>query len=223
VRQAQKGLAKSYFGEGRYAEAETIYRELGSGDLPELAALYEKQGRSAEAEALRARLVDPATDPGGLDHPLEGLRALARDQYQLGHYDDVEATEKRAIATAEKIFGADDTRIAPALSDLATFYELLGRYSDAEPIRERILALFERGVAQGVAIPSGALKEGRPASSLIGIAAALDRLAQLKEKQGLFDEPTQMRLGDKGALNVRFTLRFGLGIMGRRPKGRTFS
>jgi serine/threonine protein kinase len=51
---------------------------------------------------------------------------------------------ERALASAEKTFGADSTKILPNLQDLAYCYQRQEKYSDAEPLLRRALTIHEK-------------------------------------------------------------------------------
>jgi len=177
-------LAALYRNQGRYAEAEPLYkrslaiREKARGpDHPDvalalnnLAALYDKQGRTAEAEPLHKRALAVFEKALGPDHrdvatALNSLASLYDDQ---GRYAEAEPVLKRALAIYEKALGPDHPDVALSLNNLAALYDDQGRYAEAEPLYKRSLAIKEK-----------ALGPDHPA-----VARALNNLALLYKEQG---------------------------------------
>ena len=82
--------------------------------LNNLAALYADQGRYADAEPLYKRALAIREKALGPDHPdvatsLNNLAELYRDQ---GRYADAEPLYKRALAIYEKALGPDHPNVA---------------------------------------------------------------------------------------------------------------
>jgi tetratricopeptide (TPR) repeat protein len=67
-----------------------------------------------------------------------GAKALAE-----GRPIDAEKNWKSALQLAER-FGPDDGRLTISLNNLAEFYQNEGKYTEAEPLRKRALALMEK-------------------------------------------------------------------------------
>ena len=116
--------------------------------LNNLAALYSDQGRYAEAEPLYKRALAICEKALGPDHPdvgssLNNLAALYRDQ---GRYAEAEPLFKRSLAIREKALGPDHPDVATSLNNLAALYELQGRYADAEPLYKRSLGIYEKAL-----------------------------------------------------------------------------
>jgi tetratricopeptide (TPR) repeat protein len=120
----QAWLAGLYYSQGRYAEAEPLYRrslqireqQLGAEhpdtatSLNNLALLYRSQGRYAEAEPLYRRSLEILTATLGFNHPntrtgranLANLYDDMAAQWKLqGHYDKVVEYLEHAIALRE--------------------------------------------------------------------------------------------------------------------------
>jgi Tetratricopeptide repeat len=60
-----------------------------------------------------------------------------------GKYDEAVAAAKEALASLETAFGAADARLSKPLRELARFYELTGRYKDAEGAYRRAIGVLE--------------------------------------------------------------------------------
>jgi CHAT domain-containing protein/tetratricopeptide (TPR) repeat protein len=176
VAQSLSDLAEVYRAQGRYADAEPLYRralaifEKARGyDQPNvaialhnLAVLYENQGRFADAEPLFKQSLAIGEKALGPDHPSVGISliALAELYREQGRYADAEPLYKRALATSEKALGPDHPTVAAALNYLAELYRWQGRFADAEPLYKRSLAIGEKALGpdhRDVAISLGNL------------------------------------------------------------------
>ena len=187
-RRALNDLAELYHDQGRYADAEPLFkraltiREKALGpDHPDvattlnnLAELYHDQGRYADAEPLYKRSLAILEKALGPDHPdvatdLNNLAELYRDQ---GRYAEAEPLYKRSLAIKEKALGPDHPSVAASLKNLAGLYRNQGRYAEAEPLSKRSLAIYEK-----------ALGPDHP-----DVATALSNLAALYDDQGRYAE-----------------------------------
>jgi tetratricopeptide (TPR) repeat protein len=148
--------------EGRYAEAEPLYkraltiREKALGpDHPDvgpplnnLALLYHAQGRSRDAEPLYRRTLALQERALGPDHPalastLNDLGDLYRVQ---GRYREAEPNYKRALTIREKALGPHHPDVGTSLGSLALLYHAQGRYAEAEPLYKRALTITEKAL-----------------------------------------------------------------------------
>src|SRR5271166_915342 len=91
------------------------------GALNNLAVVYKSQGRYAEAEGLYKRALAIREKALGASHPnVAGtLNNLALLYAAQAKYADAEALYKRALAIKEKAFGKDHPSVASTLSNLA--------------------------------------------------------------------------------------------------------
>nr|MBP9089826.1 tetratricopeptide repeat protein [bacterium] len=159
VASSLNNLAELYRTQGRYADAEPLFKrsiairesKLGAEhpnvatSLNGLALLYKTQGRYADAEPLYKRSLAILEKVNGQDHPdvataLNNLAALYQTQ---GPYADAEPLYKRSLAIRESKLGADHPDVAISLGSLASLYVSQGRYADAEPLFKRSLAIQE--------------------------------------------------------------------------------
>ena len=127
-------LAGIYVTQGKYAEAEPLYKRslaiLGpehpdvAASLNNLAVLYDNQGRYEEAEPLYQRALAVYEEALGPEHPntSHGLNNLAALYYSQRRYKEAE----------------------PRLNNLALLYYHQGHYEEAEPLYERALAILEK-------------------------------------------------------------------------------
>jgi tetratricopeptide (TPR) repeat protein len=181
-------LAGLYKSQGRYPEAEPLYRrslqireqQLGADhpdtatSLNNLAALYYSQGRYPEAEPLYRRSLQIREQQLGADHPdtatsLNNLAALYKSQ---GRYPEAEPLYRRSLQICEQQLGADHPDTAISLNNLAVLYESQGRYPEAEPLYRRSLQICEQQL--GADHPD--------------TATSLNNLALLYESQGRYPE-----------------------------------
>jgi tetratricopeptide (TPR) repeat protein len=114
--------------------------------LGRIARLYYDQGRFGEAEPLYLRSLAISEKSLGADHPdvaatLNNLAGLYRRQ---GLYEKVEPLYLRSLAIKEKSLGADHPDIAVTLNNLAGLYRRQGLYEKAEPLYLRSLQIAEQ-------------------------------------------------------------------------------
>ena len=137
-----------------------------------LAALYEAQGRYAEAEPLFKRSIvtmEETLDPNHSDLAT-GLNHLGLLYYVQGKYADAEPLFKRALLIREKTLGPDHPDVARSLNNLGLLYKTLGHYADAEPLYQQALLIWDRIMGK----------------SSLESATALNNLGTLYQVQGLF-------------------------------------
>ena len=101
--------------------------------LNNLAGLYVSQGRYAEAEPLYRRSLVIYEKALGPDHPdvartLGNLAGLYRAQ---GRYAEAEPLYRRSLVIFEKALGPDHPEVATTLNNLALLYDNQGRYAEA--------------------------------------------------------------------------------------------
>lgn len=181
-------LAFSLEDQGRYVDAETLYRRslailekaLGPDhpnvgmSLNNLAALYKAQGRYAEAEPLNRRSLTIQEKARGPEHPdvAYPLNNLASLYERQGRYAEAEPLYRRSLAIFEKAVGSDHPNVGTTLGNLAGLYRVQGRYAEAEPLYRRALVIKEK--ALGPEHPD--------------VAYPLENLAELYVSQGRYAE-----------------------------------
>ena len=162
-RTSLNNLAALYRYQGRYADAEPLYkrslaiREKALGpehpdvaySLNNLAALYELQGRYAEAEPLYKRSLAIREKALGPDHPdvAVSLNNLA------GLYRSIKVAMPTPSRSTSARWRSEKRRSVPiipmshsSLNNLAELYDAQGRYADAEPLYKRSLAIREKAL-----------------------------------------------------------------------------
>ncbi len=179
-------LARVYWKQGKYAEAEGLWKRslaisektLGAGHsevvdtLGNLAVVYKEQGRYAEAEGLLKRALTINEKARGGNHPsgANTLHNLADLYQEQGKYADAEGLYKRSLAIREKVLGQDNPEVADTLNNLANVYHSQGKYAAAEGLHKRSLAIREKVLGQD-----------NPE-----VAKTLNNLAGLYEEQGKY-------------------------------------
>jgi tetratricopeptide (TPR) repeat protein len=188
-------LAKLYYDQGRYSDAEPLFvralsireHQLGANhpntaaSLNNLANLYESIGRYSDAETLFVRALSISEQRLGANHPntAASLNNLATLYESIGRYSDAEPLFVRALSISEQRLGANHPNTAASLNNLANLYKSIGRYSDAEPLYIRALEISEHQL--GANHPN--------------TAASLNNLATLYESIGRYSdaEPLYVR------------------------------
>jgi tetratricopeptide (TPR) repeat protein len=102
--------------------------------LIKLAELYSAQGRYGEAEPLFKRVLEICKKFLGAEHPytasaLNNIASLYRDQ---GRYGEAEPLYQSALEIWRKILGEEHSDTATVLNNLANLYRAQGRYEEAE-------------------------------------------------------------------------------------------
>ena len=67
------------------------------------------------------------------------------EAYKQARYDDAEKAYLAALKEAEN-FGPQDSRLATPLNNLAALYDAQGKYTEAEPLYQRSLAIWENAL-----------------------------------------------------------------------------
>jgi tetratricopeptide (TPR) repeat protein len=177
-----------YRSQGRYEEAEPLYRDalamkkrlLGEAhpdvatSLNNLALLYDSQGRYEEAEPLYLDALAMKKRLLGEAHPdvATSLNNLALLYDSQGRYEEAEPLYLDALAMKKRLLGEAHPAVATSLNNLAALYDSQGRYEEAEPLYLDALAMSKR-----------LLGEAHPA-----VATSLNNLAALYRSQGRYEE-----------------------------------
>jgi tetratricopeptide (TPR) repeat protein len=80
---------------------------------------------------------------------LNAIYGQFEQHYQAGHYAEAERLGKQALDLCEARFGRDRSNCAPTLNDLARVYLNQGKYSQAEGLFQRALAILEKALGAG--------------------------------------------------------------------------
>jgi CHAT domain-containing protein len=116
--------------------------------LNNLAGVYHAQGKYADAEGLYRRALTIREQALGASHPgvAQTLNNLAVVYQAQGKYADAEELYKRALAIREQALGASHPAVAQTLNNLAVVYQAQGKYADAEGLYKRALAITEQAL-----------------------------------------------------------------------------
>ncbi len=112
-------------------------------NLDNLAELYRAQGRYAEAEPLYKRALAIFEKALGPEHPdvainLDNLAGLYHAQ---GKYAEAEPLVKRALAIFEKVLGPEHPHVATGLENYAALLRNTGRSAEAAKMKARAKAI----------------------------------------------------------------------------------
>ncbi|NEU84560.1 CHAT domain-containing tetratricopeptide repeat protein, partial [Nostoc sp. UIC 10630] len=161
--------------------------------LNNLAGLYSRQGKYADAEPLYRQALEiykrlPADEHLNVATSLNNLAGLYEKQ---GKYADAEPLYRQALEMRKRLLGDEHPDVAQSLHNLAFLYSSQGRYADAEPLYRQALEIYKR-----------LLGDEHP-----DVATSLNNLAALYESQGryadakpLYHQALEMRkhlLGDE--------------------------
>jgi tetratricopeptide (TPR) repeat protein len=187
-------LAELYRKQGKYKEAEPLYRrslfivekQLGEDHpdvavrLNNLAVLYQNQGKYNEAEPLYLRSLSIVEKQLGEEHPdvATSLNNLAFLYHNQGKYNEAESLYLRSLSIREKQLGENHPDVATSLNNLAELYSNQGKYDEAEPLHRRSLSIVEKQ-----------LGENHP-----DVANSLNNLAVLYQNQGKYNEAEPLLL-----------------------------
>ena len=137
-----------YQSEGKYREADTLYRralairekalgknhpDVGS-TLHDLADVNRTQGRYGEAKRLYRRALGIREKALGQHHPdvAATLNGLARVNQALGAHDDAAVLYRRALAIREKALGPDHPDAAATLDKLIVLFRTQGKSGEVK-------------------------------------------------------------------------------------------
>lgn len=133
------------------AQTSRAVRELGpntptlAAHFTQLATIYGKLGRYAEAEAMYFKSLEIwRTFEGGIYRNTvsvaELLSQLGVLHFAQGQFQQAEAYSAEALGVYQQPMGRRDRWIATELNNLAAAYAAQGRYQDAQPLLEQSLA-----------------------------------------------------------------------------------
>ncbi len=205
---ALTNMALVYVAQGKYADAEGLYRRalaireqaLGANHpdvaqaLNFLAIVYENQGKYVEAEGLHKRALairEQVLGPNHLDVAVT-LINLANVYNRQGKYAEAEGLHKRALAIREQALGTNHPDVSQALNNLAADYVRQGKYAEAEGLYKRALAISEK-----------VLGANRPdVAPLTNLASVYEKQARYVEAEGLYQRALAIRKKTLGASHL---------------------
>jgi tetratricopeptide (TPR) repeat protein len=184
-----------------------------------LAELYRAQGRYGEAEPLYKRSLAIREKALGPKHPdvALSLNQLAGLYYFQGRYEDAEPLYKRSLAIKEKALGPEHPDVAGTLSNLAELYRAQGRYGEALPFIRKATAIRRtRAILASGERSSGALSEQRTQRpDFVGHVRLLSAVAGKKPDERLGSEAFEVaqlaRASNTAQAVARMAARFASG------------
>jgi tetratricopeptide (TPR) repeat protein len=110
-----------------------------------LAFVYQDQGRYADAEPLFKTALSISEKVLPPDDPdlVTGYGNLAAAHQAQGRFNEAEPLLKKALFIAQKVLPEDHPALATAYNNLASLYRVQNRLSEAEPLFKQALALSE--------------------------------------------------------------------------------
>ncbi len=153
-------LAESYYEQGDYNQAQSLYErilllkqnQLGSkhealgADLTNLAGVLCVQGKFAEAEPYVKRIatIIEATEPVDTLRLAGCLNTLASVLFQQGKYPECEPLLEKSLRLRREKLGPEHVDIADTLRDYAKLLRKLGRNADAELMYAQAKAILAK-------------------------------------------------------------------------------
>lgn len=119
--------------------------------LGKLAGLYKAQGKYAEAEPLYKRSLVIVEQKLGADHPAVAttLNNLRRLYLNMQKFDEAVALQRQAITIREKKLPPDHPDLAIARWSLATLLEIVGETDEAARLEEQALEVLRKRPRSG--------------------------------------------------------------------------
>ncbi|KAJ3278973.1 Kinesin light chain 3, partial [Borealophlyctis nickersoniae] len=143
-------LARLFFDQGRYEDAEPLYvkslerfRLVLGEDHPDtlnsvndLAVLYKRQGKYEKAEPLLVDGVERARRLLGEDHPhtISYLNNLAMLYHGQGKYDKAEPLHVDCLERMKRVLGENHPDTLTSINNLGGLYDNQGKYEMSEPL-----------------------------------------------------------------------------------------
>jgi len=150
----QNGLAQLLQSQGKYEEAEPLFRRtlaareaaLGPAHphtltlVNNLALLLKAQGKYEEAEPLYRRALAGREEALGPAHPdtLASVNNLAQLLQALGKYEEAEPLYRRALAGREEALGPAHPNTLTSVGNLAVLLQSLGKHEQAAALHETL-------------------------------------------------------------------------------------
>jgi hypothetical protein len=153
-------LASSLSGQGKYADAERIHREvhgvqkrvLGAehphtlASASNLAMSLTKQGKYADAERMQREVLGVAKRVLGAEHPhtLTSANNLAGSLAGQGKYVEAERMQREVLGVQKRVLGAEHPSTLRSANNLAWYLSDQGKCVEAERIMRATLVSLQR-------------------------------------------------------------------------------
>ncbi len=141
----------------------------------------DRQGRSADEEAILYKLVDAQRQFFGGPHPdlAQTLNTLASVLKNEGKLSDSERVRREALAMQQKLLGGDNAEVAQTLENLGDLLVVQKKLADAEPLLRSSYSMRERMFGDHNAFTAGTMVD----------------LGFLLEEEGKIAEATNLYFG----------------------------
>jgi tetratricopeptide (TPR) repeat protein len=144
--QQELDLAIKYIDKALELQKELGLEEDVATSYNNLAMLYYSQGRYGEAEPLYKTALSLRQRLLGEEHPsvATSYNNLALLYSSQGRYAEAEPLYKTALSLRQRLLGEEHPSVATSYNNLALLYSSQGRYAEAEPLYKTALAICER-------------------------------------------------------------------------------
>jgi tetratricopeptide (TPR) repeat protein len=194
-------LAKIYHGQGRYGDAELLYRGALKANIEahhenhvdsltiknDLAILLIDQGKYDQAEKHFRETLEGRKLERDKDHPdtLQSMTGLATVLARQGKYVDAEKLNREALTISERVQGPKHPDTLKLLNNLAINLADLGRYSDAEKMHRRHVAVTTQTLG---------MSNSRTILAKMNLAALLNKMGNVKASEQEYEEALRANL-----------------------------
>ncbi len=116
-----------------------------------LASMYVQQGKYTQAEAMFKRALSVGENSGAQNkkETARDLDNLATVYERQEKYFQAEPAYKRSLQIWEETTGVQSSQVADGLFKLAVVYDEMGKYGMAEPLLKRALSIYRKQLNQG--------------------------------------------------------------------------
>jgi pentatricopeptide repeat protein len=192
-------LGQCSYLQGKYAEAEAIYRQtvqlketvLGK-DHPDtlitmnsLATSLLEQGNYIEAETMYRQTLQLRQRVLGKDHldTLASTINLARSLYQQGKYAEAETMDRQTLQLMETVLGEDHLHTLASINNLAESLHQQGKHVEAEIMHRQTLQLRQRVLGKD---------HSDTLASMINLATSLCKQGKHAEAEAMYRQTLQL-------------------------------
>ena len=132
----------------KVAESTAYGKAPHGAALNNLASVYISEGRYAEAESVYKQAISTSEKEYGPDFAQLSpfLNNLGQLYHSLGRFSEAEQCYLRAINIVEKEYGTDDQNLGYFVTNLGVLYDDMGKYLDALKLFQRALNIKERAL-----------------------------------------------------------------------------
>jgi serine/threonine protein kinase len=114
--------------------------------MSNLAAVYDLEGKNAQAEALDSQILEIRRRALGAEHPdtLKSMMHLAFVYQEEGKYAQAEALQRQTWEIKRRVLGPEHPDTLASIYTLAIVYEREGKYAQAEELNRQTLEIRRR-------------------------------------------------------------------------------